>query len=246
MKNMPLFDMHSHILAGVDDGARTVSDSVKLLNCLKEQGICNVCLTPHFYSNEQSVNDFVTKRNKAFELLKDSIPDGINVVLGAEVFVCNYMFGNNDLSSITYGNSKFILAEFSYDAHFSDHTMSYFIKIKENYRLNPVLTHVERYSALMKDKSLIRELKDMGVIIQTNISSYTKKTSMLKRRKMLKLVENDYIDILGSDAHSFRHSSPVAFTEAMNTIIQYCGEKKLEEMMGKSKQIFDESFYTAY
>ena len=53
MNGMQLFDMHSHILPGIDDGAKTVEDSLELLSCLKNQGVTNICLTPHFYTNEQ-------------------------------------------------------------------------------------------------------------------------------------------------------------------------------------------------
>ena len=62
---MQYFDMHSHILPNFDDGARTVDDSLELLDCLKKQNVSNVCLTPHFYTNQMSVESFIEKR-KAF------------------------------------------------------------------------------------------------------------------------------------------------------------------------------------
>ena len=46
---MQLFDVHTHILPAFDDGAKTIEDSLELIACLKKQGICNICLTPHFY-----------------------------------------------------------------------------------------------------------------------------------------------------------------------------------------------------
>ena len=45
---MQLYDMHSHILPAFDDGAKTVEDSLALIDCLKRQGVRNICLTPHF------------------------------------------------------------------------------------------------------------------------------------------------------------------------------------------------------
>lgn len=64
---MQLFDMHSHILPGIDDGAETVEDSLELLSCLEKQGVTNVCLTPHFYTNEISLEDFIAERAEKFE-----------------------------------------------------------------------------------------------------------------------------------------------------------------------------------
>ena len=58
---MQLYDMHSHILPGIDDGAPSVEKSLVILNELKKQGVTNVCLTPHFYTNEISAEDFALR-----------------------------------------------------------------------------------------------------------------------------------------------------------------------------------------
>ena len=58
---MQLYDMHSHILPGIDDGAPSVEKSLVILNELKKQGVTNVCLTPHFYTNEISAEDLPHK-----------------------------------------------------------------------------------------------------------------------------------------------------------------------------------------
>ena len=67
MNGMQLFDMHSHILPGIDDGAKTVEDSLELLSCLKNQGVTNVCLTPHFYTNEISLEDLLPRGRKSLK-----------------------------------------------------------------------------------------------------------------------------------------------------------------------------------
>ena len=120
MNGMQLFDMHSHILPGIDDGAKTVEDSLELLSCLKNQGVTNVCLTPHFYTNEISLEDFIAERAEKFEKFKTHIPNGMNIVLGTEVYVTKYLFNNENIKGINYGNSNYILTEFPYNATFSD------------------------------------------------------------------------------------------------------------------------------
>ena len=238
---MQLYDMHSHILPQIDDGADSVETSVKLIECLKKQGVTNICLTPHFYTNEMSADDFVEKRNESFEKLKPFIPEGVKVVLGGEVYVTRYLFGNEDLSGLTYGNSKFILTEYGYGSHFSEQTIDYFVKLKENFGLNSVLPHVERYTELMRDPSIIRELKDMGVIIQTNISRYTKDTPFFKKRKMIKLINDGLVDVIGTDAHSFKHNSPQLYTEALNFIEEKCGRHVVKKMMSNAEKIFSDA-----
>ena len=228
---MQLYDMHSHILPGIDDGAPSVEKSLVILNELKKQGVTNVCLTPHFYTNEISAEDFAAQRQDAI--------DGMKVVVGAEVYVTRYMFNGDDFSCACYGNSNYILTEFAYTSQFSSHTMEYFVKLTENYNMIPVLTHVERYPALINDPSIIGELKDMGVIIQTNTNSYTKKASFFSKLKLIKLIKGGYIDVIGSDAHSLTHNDPRTFTEALDFISAKCGQSTVRKMMSNAEEIFN-------
>lgn len=236
---MQFYDMHSHILPEFDDGAKSVDESISMLDCLKKQSVTNVCFTPHFYTNEMSAEDFVEKRREAYEKFLPHKPDDMNIVLGTEVYVTKFLFSNDDLSELTYGKSKYILTEYSYGSSFSDKTMNYFYMLIENHKLIPVLPHVERYSALMDDPTLIRELKDMGVIIQTNACNYAKKSSVFKRRKLLKLINEGLIDILGTDAHSFTHNTPEAYSQAVECINSKCGSSTLKRMMDTAEKIFN-------
>lgn len=236
---MRLFDMHSHILPDFDDGAKTNEEAVELINCLSRQNVKNICLTPHFYTNEMSVEQFARSRDEAFKKFKSSIPNDINVVLGAEVFVTRYLFGNEDLSLVTYGNSDYILVEFGYSDKFSNSTMECFYRLLDNYGLIPVITHIERYPALIDNLDKVAELKDKGVVIQTNISNFAKKAPVFRRKKLTKLIDRGYIDILGSDAHSFEYNSPEVFSQAIEHITSKCGQEVIVRMMKNAEEIFN-------
>lgn len=231
--------MHSHILPAFDDGAKTVEDSLELIDHLRQQGVRNICLTPHFYTNELSYKDYLVKREKAFRAFEPHIPDDIRIVLGSEVYVTEYIFNNQDLSGITYGNSPYILTEFAYGMRFTEKEMQQFYQLIQNFRLIPVMPHVERYENLMNSPDKIAQLKDIGVVIQTNIGNYTKKSPFFRKRKLLKLIDRGLIDILGSDTHSMKHNRPDVFAEALETISQKCGEKKLVRMMDNAAKIFN-------
>lgn len=236
---MQLYDMHSHILPGFDDGAKTVEDSLKMIECLQKQGISNICLTPHFYTNERSLEDFIAKREEAFQKFAPHISDNVRIVLGTEVYVTDYLLNNNNLKGITYGKSKYILTEYPYNSHFREKTMHNFYSIMQNHRLIPVMPHVERYPYLIENPDLIEEFQELGVIIQTNISNYTDKAPFFRKRKLLKLISGGYIDILGSDAHSFTHNTPEVFTQAINTIKEKCGAGVIDRMMETAETIFN-------
>ncbi len=240
---MRLYDMHSHILPEFDDGAQNIAESLSLLECLSAQGVDNVCLTPHFYTNEMSAVDFIERRRAAFERFVPYIPQGMNIVLGAEVFVTKYLFTNNDFSKLTYGKSNFMLTEFAYNTSFSERSVKYFRKLIDDHGLIPVIPHVERYDALIDNPSKIIELKKLGILIQTNIANYAKKSPYFRRRKLLNLINEGYIDILGSDAHSFTHNTPDVFSEAIDCLTDKCGVQKLRTMMDKAEYIFERALY---
>ena len=67
---MTFLDVHSHILPNVDDGAKDMETSVKLLEMLKEQGVTDVIATPHFYPIEDSIEEFVEIVDTAYNNLK--------------------------------------------------------------------------------------------------------------------------------------------------------------------------------
>lgn len=238
---MELYDMHTHILPEFDDGAKTVDDSLLLIDQLRRQGVRNICLTPHFYTNELSYDDYLKQRREAYERFAPHIPEDIRVVLGCEVYVTDYLFNNDNLSGIAYGNSRFILTEFPYQTKFSNKTIQRFYMLLQNYNLIPVMPHVERYPALVDHPDAIAQLKDLGVIIQTNISNYTKEASFFRRRKLLRLIDRGLIDILGSDTHSMEHNPPDVFQEAIETINRKCGDQTVARMMHTAKMIFDQA-----
>ena len=241
---MQFYDVHSHILPNFDDGAENVKETLELLNCLRKQNVNNICFTPHFYTNEMSAEDFVEKRNIAYKEFLPHKPSNVNIVLGSEVYVTRFLFSNEDLSGVTYGKSNYILTEFGYSSSFSEKTMSYLYKLIEDYNMIPIIPHIERYSTLMSDLGVIIELKAMGILIQTNVNNYTKKASFLKRRKLIKLIDTEMIDLLGTDVHSMNHNSPENYTPAIECIRKYCGDHAVERMMRNAKKIFDKAMGT--
>ena len=75
------FDIHSHILPDVDDGAKTLEESLELLKALKEQGVTAVLATPHFYPQEDNLIEFTQKCDKAFDLLNIEVQKRLLVLI---------------------------------------------------------------------------------------------------------------------------------------------------------------------
>ena len=210
------FDMHTHILHGVDDGAGNIEDSLTLISRLKRAGVTDICLTPHYYTHRESLDDFVKRRDNAFLELSSYVSDDVRLHLGAEVYVTKYLFSNDsDLKSVCYKDTNYMLTEFPYTSTFEGESLAYINKLMNNYRIIPVLAHVERYPYLLKRPKVLEELIDMGVIIQSNACSYAEFPLKLK---LIKLLKKGCIHIIGSDAHSLERNTPDAFN-GLNELI---------------------------
>ena len=146
-----LYDLHSHILPGVDDGAKTADDSLVLINRLKRAGVTDICLTPHYYTHRESLADFDKRRQEAFRNFKFMVEDDVTLHLGAEVYVTKYLFSNEeDLKTVCYEGTNYMLTEFAYSSTFKDESLTLISKLINNYSIRPVLAHVERYPYLLK------------------------------------------------------------------------------------------------
>ncbi len=219
------YDMHSHILPGVDDGAQNLEDSLVLIDRLKKAGITDICLTPHYYTHKESMYDFVERRDKAYEALKTKVGNNVNLHLGAEVFVTDYLFTTPyDLSKVCYNGTKYMLTEFGYRSTFQGDTLKNINNLMNNHGITPVLTHVERYPYLLKHPDALEELIYMGVLIQSNACSYSE---FSLKRKLTKLLANGYIHVIGSDAHSLNRNSPDAFV----TLEEHLKKKGIEDII---------------
>lgn len=215
-----LYDMHSHILPAMDDGAKNIDESLILINRLKRCGITDICLTPHFYTHRESLETFLDRRDSAYRLLSDYADGSVRFHLGAEVYVTKYLFSNElNLHLACYNGLSYMLTEFPYSSTFEGESMLHINRLINNYGITPVIAHVERYPYLLKHPRVADELLSMGVVFQSNACSFLK---FPLKHKLIRMLEEEQIQIIGSDAHSLSRNTPDAF-DPLDKLI----EKKL-------------------
>lgn len=195
-------DVHSHILFGIDDGSRTISESIELLKKLKSVGFNNVILTPHFildstYNSNYEANIKIYNELKE-RLLNENID--INIYLGNEIFIdknVSTLLEKNIITSLN--GTKYVLVEFPmHNKLLNIEDILYEIRSK-GYEV--VIAHPERYDAFKEDYSIVDTLREDGFLFQSNYSSilgYYGKDSIKLLKYMLK---RHYIDFLGTDIH---------------------------------------------
>lgn len=224
-----LVETHCHILPAIDDGSPDVETSIKMIERLKAQGAEAIILTPHYYSDSISLDDFIERRDRAFNELQSALPsDSPKLILGAEVYISQYLFSNENLGRISIGNSGYALIEHPFSSSFSQETYDRLLNLTYDCGIKPILAHIERYHALMEDEALLDEYIDMGCLTQVNISSFSD-SSRHVRKRLLKYLENGKIHLVGSDCHNLT-SRPPDYTKGVKEIIKKCSKDAIDQL----------------
>ncbi len=222
-----LVDVHSHILPGIDDGSPDVETSLKMIEALQSQGARAIVLTPHYYSDSISYEDFVARRDNALHLLEKSLPPGSpKLIPAAEVYITKYLLNNSNLDALKIGNTNYALIEHPFSCDFSQETYDRLLSLNYDYGIKPILAHIERYPAFMDDGDLLDSYIEMGCIAQVNISSFVDSSRSL-RKKLFKYLESGRIHLIGTDCHNLSSRKP-DFETGVNAIIKKCGAEAVD------------------
>jgi len=193
-------DMHSHLLAGLDDGVKSHDEAVELIQNFHRLGYTKIITTPHimsdYYRNEPE--QIISKKNELNKILEDNqIP--VIVEAAAEYYLDENLTTiiNGEKRLLTFG-SNYLLFEtnfFSEPYHLNEFI---FNAITHGYK--PVLAHPERYQYMTMEKA--EELRDRGVLLQLNIPSLVGYYGKSIERMAVKFIEAGWIDLVGSDCHN--------------------------------------------
>lgn len=195
-------DIHSHILFDVDDGSRTIEESIKLLKRMHEIGFNNVILTPHYIEGSEYNCENAEKRDKIKQIKKELEKQNIdiNICLGNEIFINNNICELIETDTIhTLNNTKYILVEFPFHNQIVNlEDIIYELKIKG---LVPIIAHPERYSYFQENYKEVDKLREEGFIFQGNYASITGYYGKQSQKLLKYMLKKQYIDYLGTDIH---------------------------------------------
>ena len=198
-------DWHSHIIYGIDDGSKSIDESIELLRCATNQGMTDLICTPHYMEETDYVCNNIEKI-KRFNALKDRIKEeniNINIYLGNEVFFSNRileLIKSDEIS--TLNNSKYILFEFPLNNQVT-HTREVLFQLVNNGYI-PVLAHPERYAFLKKNPDEVMKYLEIGVLLQGNYKSFYGGYGRAAKKTFRKYLKNGWYTFIGSDMHHGR------------------------------------------
>lgn len=197
-------DLHSHLIPGIDDGAKDLETSLLLIKELKALGYKKLITTPHISDMFPNSSRTILEGYRILkeELSKQNIQ--IELEIGAEYYAdeqFEILLESNDI--LSFGKERYLLFELSYFTPPQDiDNLIYDIKLKG---YTPVLAHPERYLYWHLDFNKYRELKEMGTLFQINLNStvgyYNKDIQHIAEE----LITQSLVDFIGSDTHHMTH-----------------------------------------
>ncbi len=220
-----IVDFHSHILPGMDDGSRSVEESLAILRLEAEQGIGQVVATPHFDPRRDTPEAFLRRRDRAEALLRKAMegrPGLPKLSVGAEVYYFPGISHSEAMKSLAVSGTGTILVEMP--AAPWEEAMYRELEGLSRQGLLPVIAHVDRYIGPFCSHGIPRRLEGMPVLVQANGSFFLKPATAGLAMRMLK---KQQIHLLGSDCHNLTSRAP-NLGKALKHIRKRLGEEALE------------------
>ena len=229
-------DFHSHILPHIDDGSRSVKESLQMLRMEAAQGIDCVVATPHFYANHDDPQRFLSRRASSAARLREAM-DGCGglprVLIGAEVHYFHGMSESDILPQLTIGKKGCILIEMP-PAPWTPQMYRELEWIYTKQGLIPVIAHVDRYIHPLRTHGINRRLEELPVQVQANASFFLHTGTAAFA---MRLLGQDRIHLLGSDCHNLTDRAP-NLGGAMQRISRKLGHAALERIRDHEQQLF--------
>lgn len=228
-------DFHSHVLPKMDDGSRSVEESLAMLRMLHAQGITHVVATPHFYPGKDDLERFLQRRDRTEALLREAMakePNLPTLLVGAEVGYFSGISESEALQRLTIDGGKYILIEMPAPP-WTERMLEEVSRLREKQGIIPIVAHIDRYVHLFRNRRLPEQLSCYPVLVQANASFFL---SALTAPMALRLLKQERIHLLGSDCHGAKERQP-RLGDAFEVIRRRMGETILGRIDSRGKEI---------
>ncbi len=223
-----MYDVHTHILPGVDDGVRSTDETLKILALYEGLGVKNLTMTPHIMANiPQSISDLKLR----FDTLKSDYKGAIELHLGAE-----YMLDSDFFELIDSGNTlplfkNHLLVEFSFAQPTMNPTNCIERVMQSGYFA--ILAHPERY--LYLEPNFYSQLKSAGALFQLNITSLAGQYGSRVRERAEWLLKRGMYDFVGTDIHNLESHKKHFDTKINRKLIV-----KIRDLSAKAEELVNQ------
>lgn len=201
-------DMHCHILPGIDDGAKDLEETKKMLEEAYKDGIRYIIATPHYHPRRghaplEKIREQLTLVRQEAKKLDEKFM----------IFIGNEIYFGQDIPELlqkkrilTMNNRDYILVEFSPSVEPGDLKQGLLQLQMRGFKV--ILAHVERYQCVRNDFSLVEYLYDSGIYLQVNAGSIIGESGRTVKKFVKELLDEEMVFCVGTDAHDCKVRPP--------------------------------------
>jgi tyrosine-protein phosphatase YwqE len=219
-------DLHSHFIPGIDDGARTMKDTLEMLKAVEDMGYKKVITTPHVMSDFfRNTTTIITTGLEQVRAAAKAEGIQLEIDAAAEYYFDYDLEGKVQNERLLTFGLDYLLFEVSY-MNAPDNLDAFIFQLQTS-GYKPVLAHPERYPFwFTKNLEHFEKLKDKGVLFQLNINALTGHYSPSTKKVAEQMIDKGWYEFLGSDCHHMGH------IELMRRVR---GEKGLRKLIESGK-----------
>lgn len=198
-------EIHCHLLPGIDDGAKSIEESVQLITRYQKIGINTIICTPHVMEGvwENTAEIITEKRNELQVHLQTQGLQNITLRAAAEYMLDAQFEKLLKSEKLLTLKDNYLLVELSYfSAPINLFELLFAIQVAGYI---PVLAHPERYNYFHNNMDNYRKLKDVGCLFQLNLLSLSNYYGPKVHATALQLLKDNLIDFAGTDTHHNKH-----------------------------------------
>ena len=197
-----MIDLHSHILPGLDDGARHLEDSLEIARGAVADGITAIAATPHVREDYPTTSDAMEGGVRQLSVALERAGIDLQLLPGGEISLEQLeRLSIDELRRFALGgNPTYLLIETPY----RDWPLAFDLIVSRlaAHAITPVIAHPERNGAVQADIAKVAELVNAGALIQVTAASVDGRLGSRARTCARKLLEAELVHMIGSDAHT--------------------------------------------
>lgn len=234
-----MVDIHTHILYGVDDGAKNLEMSLDLLEEAEKAGFSKIIFTSH-YMEEYFVVD-AKEREKTLAQIDNTKTVNVDLYLGNEIFLTeNLMKLLREEKAVSLNKTQYVLFELPFNT--KPINLMEIVFQMQSKDFIPILAHPERYSYFYQNPEIYSELVEKGVLLQVNFGSFIGQYGRRAKLMAEKLLKNNLVHFLATDVHIPNTLYP-RIPEIVDYLNHLVGKKKVEQLTttNPEKVIFGEN-----
>ena len=221
-----MIDIHTHILPGIDDGAKDLTESLALLKLAESDGITHMVATPHIHVGRFN-NATAQIQNDLESLKREAHREGINVKLAAAGEVrldIELMAMANKLPFIGKIADKNVLLLELPHSHMPQ-GYDKFIQWLAKQNIRVIIPHPERNRDIQSNLYYIHHLNQLGCDFQLTASSIEGEWGESAQEISLQMLKDGLVNYVASDAHSVKRRPPI-LSQARKAVAQLIGEEQ--------------------